>query len=391
MYTVREKKNIAKFPDFIVSGIVVDFNVSKTLLYSSSAFFRSVLDQSPDLSFCRVELAVPDQAVYLVLSKMHGQYVDIKSDSVLDCLQLALKWNVDALKDVLTLRMLGLINVGNAAKVQAMGAAYGAKELTGATPALGGWGASDMKLAEVERTMKEQNAKLCARCALLEQQMENAFVLMHDKLQIKQEEAKAVAEKKKAELKTPWKDSQIMSLEQARLLKTWTQPNKKAQVKLHLLYRGSRDGFTAKAFHSRCDNVGPTVVVIQSHLGKIFGGFAAAAWTSDAQGIFVPNDRSFTFSITSKTQCNVCGSAKQQFALYHHAGCGPVFGQGHDIHIANDCNLPTSGNYTNGGETYTLPYAVADKKTFYAGVYTFAVKEIEVYQADIILNHFPKK
>ena len=44
-----------------------------------------------------------------------------------------------------------------------------------------------------------------------------------------------------------------------------------------LLFRASRDGFTASAFHSRCDNQGPTVTVVNSH-GNIFGGFTESAW-----------------------------------------------------------------------------------------------------------------
>ena len=44
-----------------------------------------------------------------------------------------------------------------------------------------------------------------------------------------------------------------------------------------LLFRASRDGFTASAFHSRCDNQGPTVTVVNSD-GNIFGGFTESAW-----------------------------------------------------------------------------------------------------------------
>ena len=46
-----------------------------------------------------------------------------------------------------------------------------------------------------------------------------------------------------------------------------------------LLFRASRDGFTASAFHSACDNKGPTITVVKSG-GNIFGGFAENAWTS---------------------------------------------------------------------------------------------------------------
>ena len=45
-----------------------------------------------------------------------------------------------------------------------------------------------------------------------------------------------------------------------------------------LCYRASLDGAHAKAFHSKCDNNGPTVVLVQ--VGKfIFGGFTDNNWS----------------------------------------------------------------------------------------------------------------
>ena len=52
-----------------------------------------------------------------------------------------------------------------------------------------------------------------------------------------------------------------------------------------LLYRGSRDGFTAQAFHSACDNKGPTLTVIRATNGAVLGGYSHAPWTS--QGAYV--------------------------------------------------------------------------------------------------------
>ena len=42
---------------------------------------------------------------------------------------------------------------------------------------------------------------------------------------------------------------------------------------LKLLYRASRDGYSSYEFHNRCDNEGPTITVIKSDHGKVFGGF----------------------------------------------------------------------------------------------------------------------
>jgi len=39
----------------------------------------------------------------------------------------------------------------------------------------------------------------------------------------------------------------------------------------NLLYKGNRDGFNAKDFHRLCDNQGPTITIIRTRQGKIFG------------------------------------------------------------------------------------------------------------------------
>jgi hypothetical protein len=50
------------------------------------------------------------------------------------------------------------------------------------------------------------------------------------------------------------------------------------QVKLELLYRASRDGWQGQDFHSRCDNKGATVTVIECTGGFVFGGYADVSW-----------------------------------------------------------------------------------------------------------------
>ena len=63
--------------------------------------------------------------------------------------------------------------------------------------------------------------------------------------------------------------------EHRRVLKTWLP----IKSEWRLLFRASRDGFAALAFHSKCDNKGPTVTVVKSS-GNIFGGFTGNAWKS---------------------------------------------------------------------------------------------------------------
>ena len=41
---------------------------------------------------------------------------------------------------------------------------------------------------------------------------------------------------------------------------------------LNLIYRGSVHGYKSSDFHTKCDNIVDTLVVIKSEHGKIFGG-----------------------------------------------------------------------------------------------------------------------
>ena len=58
------------------------------------------------------------------------------------------------------------------------------------------------------------------------------------------------------------------------ILKEWLD----CEYRWKLLYRASRDGYSCESFHSHCDNKGPTLVVIRSTKGNIFGGYSDADW-----------------------------------------------------------------------------------------------------------------
>lgn len=61
----------------------------------------------------------------------------------------------------------------------------------------------------------------------------------------------------------------------ASLMTTWL-PGGRAYS---LLYRGTRDGLTAAQFHKRCDDMGPTLVLVKSDNGSVFGATRAPAGT----------------------------------------------------------------------------------------------------------------
>jgi hypothetical protein len=150
-----------------------------------------------------------------------------------------------------------------------------------------------------------------------------------------------------------------------------------------LLFRASRDGFTAKAFHDRCDNVPNTVTIIRNNLNFIFGGFTSARWSSTAGYTTDPN--AFIFSLrrsgTSNNYKLMIKSTTSTFAIVGSSSYGPIFGSGNDIYICDLSNTITGSSSTIA--TYTEPTypSGSNNKTFLTGQNTnWLTTEIEVYQ-----------
>ena len=151
--------------------------------------------------------------------------------------------------------------------------------------------------------------------------------------------------------------------------------------KWSLLYRGTRDGFGTKAFHSECDSHANTLTLLKAKgSGFIFGGYTTVSWDS------LSGDKSdanaFIFSLTNgdneplKMKIN---PNDHEFAIRCNPGYGPVFGGG--FHIAK----PTMDSYSYLGHTYSHPqyaYQTNEASTFLAGSSDFQLDEIEVYQKD---------
>jgi hypothetical protein len=170
--------------------------------------------------------------------------------------------------------------------------------------------------------------------------------------------------------------STILKNEHIALFKQWIP---KKITKLDLLYRGSRDGFTAYAFHKNCDNKGPTITVIVSQAyGKIFGGYTEASW--NATGTEKKDNDSFLFSLSTSEKFN----HKSGAGIFCHSGGLSCFGGclGPDLSISNNCNIQTP-NRADIGTYFSLPKgysSVKEAKTYLAGEATFGVQEIEVFQ-----------
>jgi hypothetical protein len=65
-------------------------------------------------------------------------------------------------------------------------------------------------------------------------------------------------------------------------------------LSLPLLYKSSHHGPSASDFHVYCDYQGPTITIVKSSLGRLFGGFAEKSWNSE-DGYIKGEGKSFLF------------------------------------------------------------------------------------------------
>jgi hypothetical protein len=79
-------------------------------------------------------------------------------------------------------------------------------------------------------------------------------------------------------------------------IKEWLGARK---LKLDLLYRASRDTCSYDSMHSKVDNKGPTITVMTSFAGEIFGGYLSIPIDQNTEGR-KGDFKAFLFSLTRK-------------------------------------------------------------------------------------------
>ncbi len=169
----------------------------------------------------------------------------------------------------------------------------------------------------------------------------------------------------------------LKDLTQLAQLHQWVKESTKTNVTFELLWKGTRDGFGAATFHSKCDNKGPTLTVIKSQYDKVFGGFTSESWGFAGTGS-PQNKKDTTAFIYSLTRNGKYAQQLNDNSIRDRADCGPIFGYdgGSDIWIGDNCNT-FKYNQCTANQTYQLPGG-ADS-SFLAGSGDYSVKEIEVY------------
>ena len=145
---------------------------------------------------------------------------------------------------------------------------------------------------------------------------------------------------------------------------------------MQLLYRGSRDGMSADAFHNRCNNKGPTISLFKNENGYIFGGYASIDWTGNGGYKSAPDSFIFTLTNMYNISPTKFPNSDTSHSTRDVSSFGPTFGGGFDIGICFN-----SYHYTNFphsykdvlGKGYSIFKGDTDNNKF-------TLKEIEVFK-----------
>eukprot|EP01132_Coremiostelium_polycephalum_P008090 gene8090-9956_t len=137
------------------------------------------------------------------------------------------------------------------------------------------------------------------------------------------------------------------------------------------IYQASKDGFSASTFHQKCNNKGPTITIIWSKTGNIFGGYTSLKW--DSSNIFQNDPQSFLFLLKNNMNQSMKFPYISSNLMRLHGSCGLSFGS--DLYICDNSNTINS-SCTNLGTSYLN---TTDDPYILTGLYNFLVNEIQVY------------
>ena len=150
-----------------------------------------------------------------------------------------------------------------------------------------------------------------------------------------------------------------------------------------LVYKASVDGFGAREFHKKCNEIKGTLIVIKSENGNVFGGYTKCNWHGKDE--HRSDGQAFIFSLINQLSTPIkikCSNVDH--AMYCHPDYGPTFGKlwSCDLYISDYSNS-NNMSHSDLGINYEHPmysWNTNDAQSLLAGSYYFQTLEIEVYQ-----------
>ncbi|XP_030575219.1 interferon-induced protein 44-like [Archocentrus centrarchus] len=145
-------------------------------------------------------------------------------------------------------------------------------------------------------------------------------------------------------------------------------------VKLHLLHKASIHGFTAAAFHSHCDQQGPTIIVAYNAAEFIYGAYTSKHYTQGGDNI--SDDKAFLYSISKRNKPMRLSGISGQCA-FTDGGTGPNYGALVFLHD----DKPAVQSNPGTGFIFQAPEMHGND---------LALTEFEVYRVEELGDRLPK-
>ena len=183
----------------------------------------------------------------------------------------------------------------------------------------------------------------------------------------------------------PFPGSVLLSRAQQKQLNQWT--GKPGQI-WKRCYLKSTDPNTASAFHSQCNNQGPSFSIFKSNDGphnqaRLFGGYTEVSW--GGSNTYNGYDTPFLFVLEPTLERFPFGgfAPNQGKSIYDHVNYGPTFGSGHDLHINSNMQL----GYCNFPQAYACDKATqapnTDCTNRLCGVATFSTVNVTLDEIEV--------
>jgi len=141
------------------------------------------------------------------------------------------------------------------------------------------------------------------------------------------------------------------------------------------LYVASRDGDRGIDFHEKCDGKGPTVTIIKSTTGYVFGGYTDVSW-SCCTADWHSSTTSFLFQLRPNFAQYTLKSGQEPYAV-RHSEDDLIFGNGGDIFVRSGA-LNNSDSGVGPGRSYNVEWGVY---TLNGGEVNFMVQDYFVFEA----------
>ena len=181
----------------------------------------------------------------------------------------------------------------------------------------------------------------------------------------------------------PFTESSIISTtdsqknKELRLLSIWLVQTLHSNFTTKLIFSSDKEDDKASSFHKKCDNIAPTLTLIETKEGFRYGGFTTQSWESTETSIFKKDKSAFIFSLDTEKKYEITNEEKSiQCSMYW----GPYFGEGGAICVPDNFLEEKNAFYQ-----WPSSYDIAEKDELTFGQeHNINISKYEVFEIVII-------